>query len=288
MRAVLSRRAALAGAAWLPLGGRAAAVGPFARLEQRSLGRLGVAILDTASLNLTGHRIDERFGLCSTVKLLLAACVLARVDAGQMSLDAEVAYDPARLPAHAPVSAAHRSLSIGALCGAAIALSDNGAANLLFDRLGGPPALTGWLRGIGDGVTRSDRIELALNDQPAGEQRDTTTPAAMAATMRGLLTGDLLSGDSRRILADWMSGCRTGDRRLRAGLPAGWRVGDKTGTGSGAWTGRHRGALLADVAICYPPDRAPLIVTAWVDTPLARPQAEAVLAEVGRIASGPV
>ena len=277
MRSRTTRRAVLSGAVCLPFAAPPGvwAMTPaerFDRLEQRALGRLGVAILDTASLHLIGHRLDERFGLCSTVKLLLAAYVLARVDAGQMTLDA-------------PVADAGHDSSLGGLCEAAVTLSDSRAANLLFDRLGGPAGLTAWLRGIGDATTRSDRIEFALNDQPAGELRDTTTPAAMAATMRGLLTGDLLSADHRRVLADWLVACRTGDRRLRAGLPSDWRVGDKTGTGAGMLTGRRRNALVADVAICYPPDRAPLIVTAWVDTPLPRPRAEAVLAEIGRIAA---
>ena len=118
-----------------------------------------------------------------------------------------------------------------ALCEAAVTLSDNTAANLLLATLGGPPAVTAFVRGLGDELTRLDRIEPALNEALPGDPRDTTTPFAMLRDMQRLLVGDALSAASREQLIAWLLGCKTGAKRLRAGFPQDWRVGDKTGNG---------------------------------------------------------
>lgn len=169
-------------------------------------------------------------------------------------------------------------MSIGALCEAAVTLSDNTAGNLLLDSVGGPAGLTAWLRRLGDDVTRLDRRETALNEALPGDARDTTTPEAMLGLMQALLLGEALSATGRTQLQDWLVGCRTGDRRLRAGVPPGWRVGDKTGSG-------ERGTA-NDIGILWPPGRPPILVAAY-STGSAAPEEtrSAVLAEVGRIAA---
>lgn len=251
----------------------------LAKLESLRGGKLGVAILDTGTGDIFSNRGHERFPLCSVVKLPTVALVLARVDTGQERLDRQIRYEKDDLVTYSPVTEMHvgSGLSIAELCKAAITTSDNSAQNLLFDSFGGPPALTAYLRSIGDKVTRSDRRETALNDVPLGEDRDTTTPIAMAQLMRRLLAGNALSPESRNQLALWLSETRTGDKRLRAATPGGWMAGDKTGTGPRNATN--------DVAVFYPPSRWPLIVTAfYIDSPATLEERQTVLAEVGRLA----
>jgi beta-lactamase class A len=171
----------------------------LAALEARAGGRLGVCLLDTGSGRLVGHRLDERFAMCSTFKLPLAALVLRAAEAGRLRLDDAVAITKADLVAYAPVvePKVGQTLTLAALAEAAQTTSDNAAANLLLARLGGPAGFTAALRGLGDSVTRLDRTEPQLNVVKPGEEHDTTSPRAMAATMARLLTGDVLSAASR-------------------------------------------------------------------------------------------
>jgi beta-lactamase class A len=215
-------------------------------------------------------------------KLLAAAFVLARVDRGEEQLNRRIVYAKEQLPSYAPVTEKHtggEGMTVAELCEAALTLSDNGAANLLLDSFGGPAALTGFLRSIGDTVTRLDRREPELNDFQPGDPRDTTTPQAMLGLLRKFLLSDMLSPPLRDRLGTCLMACKTGDKRLRAGVPQGWRVGDKTGSGSHNATN--------DVAILWPPDRAPVLVAAYyIDSKAPLDLREAVLAGVGRIAAG--
>ncbi len=271
--------AALAAAPVRPPRTDRAAADPLAALEARLGGRLGVAAVDTATGRSLRHRADERFPLCSTFKWLLAAQVLARVDAGAESLDRVVRFGPDDLLEYAPVTREHVAaggLSVAALAAAAVEWSDNTAANLLLDTVGGPAGFTRFLRGLGDPATRLDRREPTLNTALPDDPRDTTRPAAMVADLEAVLLGDVLTAASRDRLTGWMVACATGAAKLRAGLPAGWRVGDKTGMGA------HGSAN--DVAIAWPPGRAPLLVAAYLtgsDAPAAA--RNEVLAAVGGV-----
>jgi beta-lactamase class A len=244
----------------------------IAGIEKRLGGRVGVMALDTGSGETIGHRADERFAMCSTFKWALAAGVLARVDSGELALDQAVHYEEDDLLEYAPV--AHENfdrdtdagtLTIEELCAAAVSISDNTAANLLLELLGGPPGLTRFLRRHGDEVTRLDRNEPSLNTNLPGDPRDTTTPRAMADTMRTILLGDTLSPESRDRLTRWLIDTQTGLARLRGGLPTDWAAGDKTGTGvNGAAN---------DVAIVWPPDRKPILIAAYLSDSSAGPDA---------------
>jgi beta-lactamase class A len=251
----------------------------LAELERRHGGRLGVAILDTGSQRLIAQRGDERFALCSTFKALLAAFVLVRVDRKQEDLSRAVVYGKDQLVPYSPITEKHTGeggLSVGSLCEAAVTLSDNTAANLLLDSVGGPQALTDWLRTLGDDMTRLDRREPELNENRPGDVQDTTTPLAMLNTLRTLVFGSVLSPASRDQMIAWLVSNKTGDEKLRAGLPKGWRVGDKTG--SGANNARN------DVAVIWPANRAPLIVTVYYTHSRADAgQVNALMAEVGRL-----
>lgn len=253
----------------------------LAALERQRGGRLGVAILDTGSGRRIGHRADERFLLCSTFKLLAVSAVLARVDRGVEQLDRRIVFGRDALLSYAPVTSHHvgaPGMSVAELCRAAITLSDNTAANLLLASFGGPAAVTAYARSLGDPLTRLDRIEPELNVGAPGDIRDTTTPDAMLADLHTLLLGNVLSPVSRKRLTDWMCATTTGLTKLRAGVPADWRAGDKTGSGAHNETN--------DVAILWPPRRKPLLVTAYYAGSTADDATRnAVLAEVGRIAA---
>src|SRR4051794_21242410 len=204
----------------------------LAGLEGRHGGRLGVAILDTASLKLVAHRGDERFALCSTFKCLAAAYVLARVDRGEENLARRVMYTREDLVTYSPMTEKHvgeGGLSVGQICEAAVTLSDNTAGNLLLDSFGGPPGLTAYIRSLGDEITRLDRRETELNEATPGDPRDNTTPAAMVELMRKTVLETALSPSSREQLTAWLVANKTGDKRLRAGLPKHWRGGGKKG-----------------------------------------------------------
>jgi beta-lactamase class A len=256
-----------------------AATPDFASIERKTGGKLGVYVLDTGSNRAMTWRADQRFPFCSSFKALLAAMVLAEADAGKLRLDQNIAYSRADLLDNSPVTAKHLDVGrmpIGELCAAAVAYSDNGAANLLLKQVGGPAALTAWLRGDGDRAFDLSHNEPLLNVSLYGEARDTTTPQAMAASFQRLLFGAVLSAKSKAKLADWMIATTTGGKRIRAGLPQGWRVGDKTGT-SGA-----EQASTIDIAVIWPPGRSPVIVSGFVTGATSTAAGEAALAEIGR------
>jgi len=254
----------------------------LADLERQTGGRLGVAVLHDSGRLRLGHRQDERFPLCSTFKLLLVAQVLARCDQGTEALERPVPVSPADLLDYAPATRAFagRDMSVAALCEAALTLSDNTAANLLLARGGGPAGLTAFLRGLGDPITRLDRYEPALNEANPGDPRDTTSPVAMALSLRRLLLEDALAPASRARLEAWMVATRTGAARLRARLPADWVAGDKTGTGL-------RGTY-NDVALFRPPRGGPWLVTAYLTGATATAaRCEAALAAIGALIAAP-
>jgi beta-lactamase class A len=250
----------------------------LAALEQQHGGRLGVAILDTGTGRHVGYRDNERFLLCSTFKLLLAAAVLDRVDHGKEQLDRRLVFSKDALLDYAPVTSQHvgpPGMTMAELCQAAIALSDNTAANVLLAHLGGPSVVTAYARQLGDTFTRLDRIEPELNRPTPEGLSDTTTPAAMLADLQKLALSAALSDASRKQLVTWLGETSTGKNLLRAGVPSDWRIGEKTGSGI---TQRN------DVAIMWPPGRKPLLVAAYYEnTQASDDQRAAVLAGVGRI-----
>jgi beta-lactamase class A len=206
---------------------------PFAAQERRGRGRLGVVAIDLKDGRTVGQHGNERFPLASTFKLPLVMAVLSRVDRGAERLDRTIRFTPSDLLAYSPVVAQQPhggTLSIAQLCAAAIETSDNAAANLLLRTVGGPAGVTAYVRALGDRVTRLDRTEPALNESGPGDPRDTTTPHAMARLLARLVREPLLSPSSKAQVFDWLRNCKTGETRIRAGVPRGWTVGDKTGT----------------------------------------------------------
>jgi len=257
------------------------AVAAFTDLEKQHAGsRIGVAAVDLSTNRRVDYRADERFLMCSTFKVLAAAAVLKRVDENKEKLDRFVTYGEAQLLSYAPVTRAHvkeGGLTLDALCAAAVEQSDNTAANLLLEAIGGPEKVTELARSLGDKFTRLDHTEPELNMARPGEDDDTTTPAAMCADLQRLLTSDFLTAASRTKLEGWMRQNQTGSMLIRAALLSDWQVGDKTGrSGDGATN---------DIAIIRPPKGGPIFLAIYtVDPSEAQEARNKLVAEAAKIA----
>ena len=240
-----------------PAANTASAEADLAALETRFGGRLGVYAVDTGNGTTVRHRADERFLMCSTSKVLVVAAILRLRQQQPGLLDRLVRYDRSQVLEYAPVTSQHVAdgLTVSALCQAAITVSDNTAANLLLQILGGPAAVTSLARTLGDQVTRLDRTEPELNQTAPGDERDTSTPSGFATDLGALTLGNALDPAGRDLLTGWLEGSTTGGKLIRAGLPAGWRAGDKSGSGA-------RGEV-NDVAVVWPPGRAPLLLAIY-------------------------
>jgi beta-lactamase class A len=253
----------------------------LARLEEGMRGRLGVYALDTGTGSTLRYRADERFLLCSTGKTLTVAAVLRQSETQPGLLDRVIDYGPSDVLAYAPVTSLHvtEGMTVAALCDAAITVSDNTAANLLVEMIGGPAAVTAFARTLGDDVTRIDRLEPDLNVTTPGDQRDTSTPEQMGRNLRTLVLGDALNDLSRQHFTDLLEANTTGDQTIRAGLPGDWTVGDKTGSGAQGESN--------DIAVAWPPRRAPLIIAVYTaprNPGMGADATHRVIAEAARVA----
>lgn len=245
-------------------------------LEKSSGGRLGCAILFPSGRRVT-HRPDERFPMCSTFKFLAAALVLQRVDQRREHLDRSIPFSKSDVVAYSPETEkrAGSSMTVAELCKAALTLSDNTAANLLLASFGGPAAITSYARSLGDERTRLDRTETSLNEGIPGDPRDTTTPVAMLGNLQRILFGKVLKPQSRQQLTDWMLANTTGKAKFVAGLPADWKVADKTGAGD---HGSNN-----DIGILYPPADQPILITSYLtETTVPTEERNAIHAEIAR------
>lgn len=286
-----NRRRLLLAAASLPLLGacsawpaaqraHASADARFRELEASLNGRLGVYAIDTdtGSGAVLGYRGAERFPVCSTFKVVLAGAILERSTREPGLLGQRIRYAASDLVSYSPITETHVSagMTVAELCAAAIRYSDNTAANLLLKLVGGPAGLTAYARTQGDPSFRLDRWETELNTAEPGDLRDTSTPQAMAGTLQRLCLADQLPLQQRVQLQDWLRGNTTGGTRIRAGVPSSWQVGDKTGTGSYGSAN--------DIALLWPPQRAPLVVAIY--TTSHRQDADArsdILASAARV-----
>lgn len=247
----------------------------IARVEADLDARIGVLVRDSSSDWQWGHRAEERFLMASTFKSVLCGAVLERVDDGTLSLEEPLEVHKEDVLEYAPVTEpmVGASMSIARLCLATLDMSDNTAANLLIDRLGGPGEVTVFLRGIGDEMTRLDRKEPEVNIFDPDDPRDTTTPAAMLASWHAMLLGDALSPDSQALLRDWMGRGGVTGKLLRASTPDDWTVADKSGAGEGYTRNL--------VAMITPPGDAPYLVAIYLsDTPADFAARDAAVAEI--------
>ncbi len=245
-------------------------------IEIRLGARVGLAIYDTGRGTSWLYHADERFTLTSTFKAFACAALLHQVDIGQAALDQTVRITRSDLVPYAPVmdKLVGQDVSLADICSAALRLSDNVAGNKVLDRIGGPDGLTSYLRSIGDTTTRLDRREPELNEAAPGDPRDTTTPAAIAGSLRRLVLGDALSTSSRQQLTAWLVADEVGGPLLRAGVPADWHIADRTGAGGHG----SRGV----VAVIWPPGQAPIVAAIYVSgTDATMDQRNRAIAELG-------
>ncbi|WP_433393955.1 class A beta-lactamase [Micromonospora sp. KLBMP9576] len=224
----------------------------FRQLEEKFDARLGVYAIDTGTGRTVRYRPDERFAYASTFKALAAAEILDETTDAE--LDRVVRYSADDLVSYSPITEQHvaEGMTLRAIADAAVRYSDNTAANLMLRHLGGPERFEKELRKIGDKVTDPARYETELNEGTPGDRRDTSTPRAMAGSLRAYTVGDALEPSDRDTLNGWLRGNTTGGALIRAGVPDGWVVGDKTG--SGGYGTRN------DIAVIWPPNRAPIVL----------------------------
>lgn len=250
----------------------------FAEIETRLGARLGATIVDTHTGKRWMHRSDERFPLTSTFKAFACAGLLARIDANEEDPDRLVVFQKSDLVSYSPVTemrVGSEGMTLFELCEAATSMSDNSAANMVLDSLGGPAGFTKFMRSIGDDITRLDRKETDLNEAAPGDPRDTTSPNAIAKSLQDLILGDKLSLHSRTQLESWLVGNQVGGPLLRAGLPEDWRIADRSGAGG------HGSRSI--VAVIWPPQRKPVVVAIYITgTEASIDVRNAAIAEIGR------
>jgi beta-lactamase class A len=243
---------------WATQGNTTVAAGAqLAKLEQTLAGRLGVFALNTANGKQLSYHSDEYFPMCSTFKVILASAILKRSTQIDALMQQRIKYQQRDLVTYSPITKQHLEdgMTVDALCAAAIQYSDNTASNLLMKILGGPEAVTTFARSIGDRQFRLDRWETALNSAIPGDRRDTSTPNAMGLSLQRLALGDALEPRFQLQLRVWLQGNTTGAARIRAGVPADWQVGDKTGTGDYGTAN--------DIGLLWPPRRSPVVVAIY-------------------------
>ncbi len=291
----LNRREFVASATLTPLLSGCVSLGfrkfesELAALEKQSGGRLGAFILDTSNGESFGYRENERFGMCSTFKLALAGIMLRESEAGRIDFDQWLEFTPEDATLLWPDTRSklvNGGMTIREMARTTQITSDNGCANALLRLIYGPAGFTAKVRELGDSITRLDRYEPTMNLVLPGDQRDTTSPRAMAEMMQRLLLGNALNDANKALLISWMEETKTGLKRIRAGLPSNWRVGDKTGTGI-ADPDKGMVNKYNDIAIAWPTGKAPLIITTYLDGPghfeNMRDEDQAILASIGKI-----
>ncbi len=238
---------------------------------------VGFAAYDLESGQKWQYHADQRFAMSSTFKTLACAALLHRVDAGQENLARKVRVSETDLVTYSPITekyAGAEALSLSDLCEATLTTSDNTAANLVLRALGGPAAVTSFVRRLGDDVTRLDRWETDLNEALPGDNRDTTTPNAMVKNLQTLLLGDVLSETSRERLRGWLEGNQVADGLFRAAVPEDWIVADRTG--AGGFGSR------SITAVIWPPERQPIVVALYLtQTDASFEERNAAIAEIG-------
>ncbi|MBE7148907.1 class A beta-lactamase [Bacillus mycoides] len=224
----------------------------FAKLEKEYDAKLGIYALDTGTNQTVAYHSDDRFAFASTSKSLAVGALLRKNSLE--ALDQRITYTHEDLSNYNPITEKHvdTGMTLKELADASVRYSDSTAHNLILKQLGGPSEFEKILREMGDTVTTSERFEPELNEVHPGETHDTSTPEAIAKTLQSFTLGTALPIEKRELLVDWMKRNTTGDKLIRAGVPKGWEVADKTGAGS--YGTRN------DIAIIWPPNKKPIVL----------------------------
>jgi beta-lactamase class A len=230
----------------------------IATIEASYDGRLGISAINTANNEHIQYRENERFPFCSTSKVMAVSAILKRSMHESNYLQKNITYKSDDVVTHSPITEKNieKGMTISGLSEATLTTSDNTAMNLLLKELGGPSAVTKFARSIGDSQFRLDRSEPELSSSIPGDKRDTTTPMAMEKSLKNLVLSKTLGTEQRKQLWTWLKNNTTGDARIRAGVPTGWVVGDKTG-------GSDDYGTTNDIAIIYPPHCKPIVLVVY-------------------------
>ncbi|MEM9448403.1 MAG: class A beta-lactamase [Cyanobacteria bacterium P01_E01_bin.6] len=247
------------------------------RIEASMNARVGIAVYDKETNQNWQYHANHRFPMNSTFKTIACAALLARVDSAQEQLEHIVIFDESELVTYSPITETRigaPGMSLDELCEATMTMSDNSAANFILEAIGGPEALTQFMRSIGDEISRLDRWEPDLNEVVPGDERDTTSPNAMARTLEQLVLNGTLSLDSRQKLENWLKGNEVGDDLFRSEVPCNWDIGDRTGAGG------YGSRSIA--AVMWPPQREPVIAAVYItETEASFDDRNAAIAEIG-------
>ena len=231
----------------------------LAVLEASSNGRLGVCAVDTANNKMLCYRATERFPLCSTFKVIDVAAILKKSMTDPGFLKKRITYTKLDLtPYWNPITEQHidQGMTIEERCAATMSYSDNSAANFLTNQLGGPNAVTAFAQSIGDSTFRLDHLEGdGLGTAIPGDLNDTTTPEAMTKSLKTIMLGNVLPSNLREQLQTWFKANTVGDTCIRAGMPIGWTVGDKTGSGDYGTKN--------DIAVLWPSQGSPIVLSIY-------------------------
>lgn len=224
----------------------------FAKLEEKFDAKLGVFALDTGTNQTVNYHPDERFAYTSTHKALAVGALLQQKSIED--LNKTITYTHEDLVTYSPITEKHvdTGMTLKELSDASLRYSDNTAGNLILKQLGGPTGFKKALEEIGDNVTTPERFEPDLNEVNPGETHDTSTPRALVTSLQAFTLGDKLPTEKRELLIGWMKRNTTGDALIRAGVPKGWEVADKSG--AGLYGTRN------DIAIIWPPKGDPIVL----------------------------
>jgi beta-lactamase class A len=246
---------------------------------------VGVSIVHLESGARAGVGGSERFQMASVFKIPVAVAVLRAVDAGGLNLDSVVEIRAEDRRKFGPLDETWKpgmTVRVARMVDVMLVDSDNTATDKLIAMLGGPQAVQRTLDALG-----AARISVSVDEKGMGAaiRKDTAafekgawngaTPDAMAALLSRLFRGELLSAAGTARLLDGMRRCRTGEKRLRAGVPAGTEVFDKTGTVR---------SCTNDVGIVTLPDASHLVVSVFLRGGGDAAAREATIARVARTA----
>lgn len=243
-------------------------------------GRCGVAVTHVETGRGAAFEGAAPLPLYSIFKLPLAVAVLKEVEEGRLQLDQKVRVEPEEtVPGTEENSALWRKPSerpLRELLEFSIARSDNTSTDKMLELVGGPEAVTRRMRALGlNHIEVRSTVKDFLKSKDA--HPNTGAPADLARLLVLLQRGEALTPPQTEVLLGIMSRTVTGDRRLRAGVPAGTTVADKTGSGP---------STTNDVGIVtLPGDRGHLALAVLLDgSKLPGKKQEDLIAEVARAA----
>lgn len=225
-------------------------------LENSFNGKIGVYAINTGNNEVIAYRADKRFPVQSTMKLISVAALLKQSDNDPNLLQQKIHYTKNDLISWHPITGKYvnKGMTLEELAVAAISYSDNTAVNLIIKQLGGPEAVTAFAHSIGNETFNVEHYDGNLNSNPSNIQ-DTSTPKNMAISVDKLILGNVLTEAQKAQLVTWMQNNTTGYRRIRAGVPIGWTVADKTGSGDYG--------IANDIGILWSPLCKPIVLAIY-------------------------